>query len=302
MRHVRQRRTGDRTAAPPSRQDSSGPQRQRADGVSRRRRGRVAREPRLEGHRFPAAHDAPRSPARAGLVAGARGSAGARDGFGDRRHRRRARLHHARQPEGGARVQDRARARQGDAVGRSFATSQKIPQEVFATGRERIVADLRDERFRRPASRHGGARDPPRAVHAAAGRAVSRAIVQRPRAAADRRAVSRQPREGAVDVGRGAQRARSGRGRSRVGDRKRAPLSRGDRKSADGARDAARRGNSARAAARGDAVRPALRRRCGVDSVPQPSAEIFSTTSTSPKAASASRSATSPARGRRRRC
>ncbi len=28
--------------------------------------------------------------------------------------------------------------------GRSFATSQKIPQEVFETGRERIVADLRD--------------------------------------------------------------------------------------------------------------------------------------------------------------
>jgi serine phosphatase RsbU (regulator of sigma subunit)/pSer/pThr/pTyr-binding forkhead associated (FHA) protein len=29
--------------------------------------------------------------------------------------------------------------------GQSFATSQKIPQEVFATGRERIVADLRDD-------------------------------------------------------------------------------------------------------------------------------------------------------------
>ena len=31
--------------------------------------------------------------------------------------------------------------------GQSFATSQKIPQEVFATGRERIVADLRDGDF-----------------------------------------------------------------------------------------------------------------------------------------------------------
>ncbi|RPI49426.1 MAG: FHA domain-containing protein, partial [Acidobacteria bacterium] len=31
--------------------------------------------------------------------------------------------------------------------GRSFATSQKIPQEVFATGLERIVADLRDSDF-----------------------------------------------------------------------------------------------------------------------------------------------------------
>ncbi len=31
--------------------------------------------------------------------------------------------------------------------GQSFATSQKIPQEVFATGRERIVADLRDSDF-----------------------------------------------------------------------------------------------------------------------------------------------------------
>jgi sigma-B regulation protein RsbU (phosphoserine phosphatase) len=31
--------------------------------------------------------------------------------------------------------------------GQSFATSQKIPQEVFATGRERIVADLREDDF-----------------------------------------------------------------------------------------------------------------------------------------------------------
>ena len=31
--------------------------------------------------------------------------------------------------------------------GQSFATSQKIPQEVFATGRERIVADLREGDF-----------------------------------------------------------------------------------------------------------------------------------------------------------
>ena len=31
--------------------------------------------------------------------------------------------------------------------GQSFATSQKIPQEVFATGRERIVADLSDGDF-----------------------------------------------------------------------------------------------------------------------------------------------------------
>ena len=31
--------------------------------------------------------------------------------------------------------------------GQSFATSQKIPQEVFATGQERIVADLRDGDF-----------------------------------------------------------------------------------------------------------------------------------------------------------
>jgi len=31
--------------------------------------------------------------------------------------------------------------------GRSFATSQKIPQEVFETGRERIVADLRESDF-----------------------------------------------------------------------------------------------------------------------------------------------------------
>ena len=31
--------------------------------------------------------------------------------------------------------------------GQSFATSQKIPQEVFATGEERIVADLRESDF-----------------------------------------------------------------------------------------------------------------------------------------------------------
>ena len=53
--------------------------------------------------------------------------------------------------------------------GKSFATSQKIPQEVFATGRDRIVADLAGRRPGRAASRHGGARHSPRPVHAACG-------------------------------------------------------------------------------------------------------------------------------------
>ena len=42
--------------------------------------------------------------------------------------------------------------------GQSFATSQKIPQQVFSTGREQIVADLREGGYGRRASRHRGAR------------------------------------------------------------------------------------------------------------------------------------------------
>ena len=84
--------------------------------------------------------------------------------------------------------------------GQSFATSQKIPQQVFA---DRPGAHRRRparRRFRRAASRHGRAGHPPRPVHAVAGRPVPRAIERRRRSAADRRAVPRQPREGAVDV------------------------------------------------------------------------------------------------------
>ena len=78
--------------------------------------------------------------------------------------------------------------------GRLFDTSQKIPQQVFATGQEMIVADLMDGSY---AGQHLGTvalgirhvlYSPPR------GPVTSIGWKPRP-LAADRRAVSRQPRK-----------------------------------------------------------------------------------------------------------
>ena len=186
--------------------------------------------------------------------------------------------------------------------GKSFATSQKIPQEVFATGRERIVADLRDGDV---AGQHlGTVALGIRHVLCTPLRVV-RYLEQsshRGRAASDRRAVSRQPREGAVDVGRRAQRARGSGRRSGVGDRERAAVSRSDREGADRARAPARRRNPARAAARGAAIRAALRRRCVVDPVPLDRRRLLRLLQPRGRALRASRSATSRARDLRRRC
>ena len=89
----------------------------------------------------------------------------------------------------GARPRRRCRAAR-------FATSRKIPEEVFRTGEPRIVADLLDGDL---ANVHMGTvalgiRNV--AVRAAAARALSRSAEAVGRGAAHRRALSRQPREG----------------------------------------------------------------------------------------------------------
>ena len=88
---------------------------------------------------------AARRPARARLGPRARRRAGAGAGFGDRGQRRRARLHHAggRRPTSSSSSWRAARGRI-TLPGGSFATSRKIPEEVFRTGEPRIVADLLD--------------------------------------------------------------------------------------------------------------------------------------------------------------
>ena len=118
---------------------------------------------------------APRGPARARLRPRARRRAGAGARFGDRGQRRRARVHHAGGADRRARVQAGARSRGRNTLpGGSFATSRKIPEEVFRTGR---AAHRRRPARRRSGERahgHGGARHPQRALRAAAARALSR--------------------------------------------------------------------------------------------------------------------------------
>ena len=81
----------------------------------------------------------------AGLGARARRRAGAGHGFGDRGQRCGARLHHARAGESDELEFKMARGRGHTTLsGVSFATSRKIPEEVFRTGEPRIVADLLD--------------------------------------------------------------------------------------------------------------------------------------------------------------
>ncbi len=253
---------------------------------------------------LPAADDAARSAARARLGARARRSAGARDGLGHRRDRRRARVHHARQPERRARVQDRARARQGDAVGQVVRDQ---PEDSAGGLRHRPRADRR-----RPAGRAispASISAPSRSASAtsSARRCASSGISNdRPRQA-DQRPIgvlyldSRE--KGQLMSAGGAQRARSGCRRSRLGDRERAAVSRGHREGAARTRAAARRRDSARAAARGAAVgrRTSTWRRV-VDPVPIDRRRLLRLFQPRRTASSRSRSATWRARDRRPRC
>ena len=153
--------------------------------------------------------------------------------------------------------------------GQSFATSQKIPQEVFATGHERIVADLMDGNL---AGQHlGTVALGIRHVLCTPLRVVR--YLEHSEASADQRPIgvlyldSRE--KGQLMSALRAHRAGGRCGRGRIGDRKRAALSRGNREGAAGARAGARGGDSARAAPRGAAIGRALRSRRCVDSVPR---------------------------------
>ena len=161
-------------------------------GVPARGSRRSRRSPPTQSHhvgrgRPPAGGGAARRPPRARIGPRARRSAGAGDGLGARGHRRRARLHHAGRRRQHARVQDRPRPRRRVTLsGSAFETSRKIPEEVFATGQEKIVADLLDGDLGQRAHGHRRARHPPRALHAAEAGALPRS--RRP---ADRREAHR---------------------------------------------------------------------------------------------------------------
>ena len=143
--------------------------------------------------------------------------------------------------------------------GTGFKTSRKIPEEVFATGELKIVADLLDGDL---ANVHLGtvqlgirhvACIPLRMV-----RYLDRADMKS-RHQEHRRAVSRQPRKGQPAGAAHAHRARYARHRSRRGDRERAALSRNAREGAHRARAEDRRGNPEGAAARRQPQRRVLR-------------------------------------------
>ena len=271
LRHLRQRRAGDRAAARARR-----PHPARAN---RRRRARVpARRHRPDpgqGHHHRDRRPAPdrraaRRPARARQRPRARRRAGAGAGFGDRGHRRRARLHHAGRRRERARVQAGARrGRQQTLPGTTFATSRKIPEEVFRTGEPKIVADLLDGEL---ANVHMGTvalgiRNV-QCVPLQAGALRRSSRTTRRRRAAHRRALSRQPREGLVPVGLDPRRARNAGHRSGGRDRKRPPLSRDDGEGEDGAGDADRGRDPAGAPAQGRPLRRVLPHRGLVDAVP----------------------------------
>ena len=152
--------------------------------------------------------------------------------------------------------------------GSSFATSRKIPEEVFRTGEPRIVADLLDGEL---ANMHTGTvalGHPPRPVRAAAPGALPRSRRSGWRGAPDRRAVSRQPREGHAAVQLDPRGARDAGHRSGGRDRERPALSRDDGEGADGAGDADRRGDPAGAPAQGRPQRGLLQGGGGVAAVP----------------------------------
>ncbi len=212
---------------------------------------------------------AARGPARARLRprAGRRAVAGA--GFGDRGQRRRARLHHAGGADRRARVQDGARQGRGRRCpGSSFATSRKIPEEVFRTGEPRIVADLLDGEL---ANVHmGTVALGIRNVLCVPLRLVR--YLDKAEAVGEERRIgvlyldSREKGHAAVELDpRGARDARH-RGRGR--DRERPALSRDDGEGADGAGDADRGGDPAGAAPEGRPQRRVLQGGRGVAAVP----------------------------------
>ncbi len=135
--------------------------------------------------------------------------------------------------------------------GGSFATSRKIPEEVFRTGEAAHRRRLAGQRACQLPLRHRGARHPQRAVRAAPARAVSGQGGGCRRRTADRRAVSRQPREGIAAVELDARRARDACDRSRGCHRECQALSRDDGEGADGAGDADRCRDPAGAPAQG---------------------------------------------------
>ena len=112
---------GERTSrarARARRSDPPGAIRRHRDHLRGGRRRAVGREERgVGGDRAAPDGGAARRAARARVGPRARRGAGARARLGDRRHRRRARVHHARQPRQAARVQAGARARPRHAAG-----------------------------------------------------------------------------------------------------------------------------------------------------------------------------------------
>ena len=188
--------------------------------------------------------------------------------------------------------------------GGSFATSRKIPEEVFRTGEPRHRRRPARRRSRQRAHGHGRARHPQRPVRAAAAGALPR---QAPRAVGEERRIgvlyldSREKGLAAVELD--ARRARDARHRSRRRHRERAALPRDDGEGADGAGDADRGRDPAGAAARKPARAGAyLPRRRRVAAVPVDRRRLLRLRRPARTGRSASRSATSPARGRRRRC
>ena len=86
--------------------------------------------------------------------------------------------------------------------GTRFDTSRKIPEQVFATGREKVVRDLREGELADAHFAHHRARHPAGALRAAAAGPLRRPPGCACRVKTDRRAVSRQPREGDAAVAR----------------------------------------------------------------------------------------------------
>ena len=123
-------------------------------------------------------------------------------------------------------------------------------------------------RARQHAHRDGGARHPPRAVRAAAPRALPRSRGSGRRGAPHRRAVPRQPRERHAALQLHARGARDAGHRGGRRDRERAALSRNDGEGADGAGDADRRRDPAGAAAEGGPQRRLLQGGGGLAAVP----------------------------------
>ena len=102
----------------------------------------------------------------------------------------------------------------------TFAVSRKVPEEVFRTGKAKVVADLFDTGIGERSRRHGRARHPSRRLHSAALRAVRGVGGREERGPAHRRPVPRQPRAGHAAVREHARR------RSRRSRRKRRSPSR----------------------------------------------------------------------------